>query len=200
MKIIQITLLLLIASVAQSATVTLDFEEFTVAEYGTNPNLSAESAIFADNYALSYTNYTHGLTILNDISSYSSRPHDIGSNTAYAESLKIEAVNDSFNLLAFDIASVDVGTASRFYVRGYRDGVIVASNYLYFWNNKVTTYGDSELSDFTDLSSVVFTTANIPIQIDNIVVRNTPLPATAWLFGSALLGLVGFKFRKFSNS
>ena len=85
-------------------------------------------------------------------------------------------------------------------MRGYRDGVIVASNYLYFWNNKVTTYGDSELSDFTDLSSVVFTTANIPIQIDNIVVRNTPLPATAWLFGSALLGLVGFKFRKFSNS
>lgn len=49
---------------------------------------------------------------------------------------------------------------------------------------------------FNNLSSVTWTQAEPSHQFDNIVVSAIPVPAAIWLFGSGLLGLIGFARRK----
>lgn len=67
-------------------------------------------------------------------------------------------------------------------------------------NPEVDTPDLTYIMDFQDVTWVTFTTdefanssAGSVMMLDNVRINEVPVPAAAWLFGSALMGLAGFK-------
>lgn len=91
---------------------------------------------------------------------------------------------DLFTLYSFDI--MGVYSSGEVLITGYRaDGETVTTTLNVESNNNMTYHTGSE---WTRLSRVEF--GNLEswgIAVDNLVVA--PIPATVWLFGSALVGL-----------
>jgi hypothetical protein len=63
-----------------------------------------------------------------------------------------------------------------------------------------STYSFVATANFTNLvfvlSNAMDWSVDSSLYIDNVTVSNTPIPAAAWLFGSALTGLVGVGKRR----
>ena len=109
--------------------------------------------------------------------------------------------------LEFNIGTGFSATSTGGYWETYRDLVLVGSGgfNVLDWEEEITFY---DSSGFDTLLIAMINTSDLPtaftnnnsIAIDHLVARTlspVPVPAAGWLFGTALIGLVGFgKHRK----
>jgi len=90
---------------------------------------------------------------------------------------------------AFDLLDLDLvlGASRWTYIYGYRDGQEVYGEYY-----QINGFRENRELNWLDLDKVVFykdSRAPNSFGIDNLSVNVVPIPAAAWLFGSALMGL-----------
>ena len=108
-----------------------------------------------------------------------------------------------FNLLSLDLGSGD----SNVFVNVTVSSVDGLGNVIAQVFNNLSSLSNFVLSGFNDVSIVTISALNVAgsestanLSIDNLNVASNistvPVPAAAWLFGSALLGFLGFSRRK----
>lgn len=113
----------------------------------------------------------------------------------------------------FSLISLDVGSVLRDYI-GPDESLVVTGNL--FGGGTVTQLLPLEVNlfptfsldpEFTNLSSVIFSASlqgnatifgldNINVEAGHEEIPPVPVPAAAWLFGTALVGLIGFGKRR----
>ena len=98
----------------------------------------------------------------------------------------------NFNLNSLDVGEGFDGSPASFVITGYlSDGGTLVSNVVDAgaFTNLVLGWSNLTKVEFQSVGS------NFGA-IDNINVNAVPIPAAAWLFGTALIGLVGFSKRR----
>ncbi|MEH6590520.1 MAG: VPLPA-CTERM sorting domain-containing protein [Halioglobus sp.] len=181
---------------AASATV-ITFDDVTT------PGLLPATSYSSDGYTLSafrgattaYLQANRGQTsTFNDGENYLSLDYN-------TEDVFLNIANDAGN--TFILESLDLGTVSQtahsqITLTGFLGGSQVATTGAFFVlygelsNNAVTPFDGVSLDRLE-----IELTGNKAISFDNIALTSAvPVPAAAWLFGSALLGLVGVKRKK----
>lgn len=198
-----ISIVLLVPISAQA--ITLDFDDAVIAGVELNPYISggftvqastlltATSTAFAVNSGRSST-FNNGLNYLSISGSLVDRP-------------KIEIKNIGGSL--FNLNSLQLGsTKDSSVVNAQITAVNNLGDVLSMFVNNLTALSNISLSGFTNLSSVLIIgsvtsitspTELVGLSIDNLdvtTVSTVPAPAAVWLFGSALLGFLGFSRRK----
>lgn len=109
------------------------------------------------------------------------------------KTITMESVSGAaFSLSSFD--SAGYYTLGGINLTGYlAEGGTVQTNLEYGGNWSTLDLDNT----WQNLLQVEFQAAGTPTVIDNIIASQVvPIPAAAWLFGSALLGLLGIKGRK----
>jgi hypothetical protein len=168
--------IMLLASAANAATVTLDFDEYENVQGYPDPEATSNGFLI-----------TGGLVAPSGFI--------VGGN--YYQTLsKIDG--GTFNMLSVDIAAgLDGAIEQEWTITGYfaGGGNVVVSDY-YPSDNWTTVNFDSTWADLEQVTFSVDVIAPSPYgnNIDNIVMTTAvPIPAAVWLFGSALAGLGWFR-------
>jgi hypothetical protein len=101
-----------------------------------------------------------------------------------------ELGNSPFDLVSLELAHEDLSVDMRFELTGFIAGGGTVSTVLTSTSQTLTQFGLG--AGWTNLDTLIIDPLdfNIAVAVDNIVLANTvPIPATVWLFGSALAGL-----------
>ena len=179
MRLIIIGVILLLASAANAATVVLDFEEFTPMTYpSTYPSLQSQG------FDLS-TEAGFGVHPDGDGGYNSQWLAYCGNCTTTLQS----QTGAAFSLESVDLFLPAVSVPADFQITGYYAGGGTIAVDLTLDQNVLSYEFDPAWSN---LDQVVFGTASGSLffhGVDNITVSAVPVPAAAWLFGSALAGL-----------
>jgi len=204
MKVVSV-LFLLTAFSANAATIT-----FEGVYPGTGPapcSYSAGRQVKEAGYRISELN--ENLFVCNSSGSMSGSYNTNGTDAFLAREFRLTNLSGTY----FSLRSVDLGErytylgggeATYVEIRGFRrDGSRISKT---IFLDGITATGansngfqSAELTGFNNLSSVTFRGSPAsPTRpgiffTDNIVVTTVPIPAAAWLFGSALLGLRWFR-------
>jgi hypothetical protein len=118
-------------------------------------------------------------------------------------------LSQSINASAGDTISFDYNFLAGDYLP-YNDFSVVVADSMHLISNVAavgnfgttgwSTYSFVATANFTNLifvlSNAMDWSVDSNLYIDNVTVSNTPIPAAAWLFGSALTGLVGVGKRR----
>ncbi len=187
-------LVLLTGGVSQAATVTIDFEGAalgTFADYG--EPIGTYSDIVVDGYRFTeFPNYANPRIVV-DTGGNQSMTVGGGYCGPYGqcESVYIfmsRVDGGAFSFLSADISescwttsgTCDTGVLATKFGGGSVSGSIGSGDWLNLESVTFYAAGDTDSPDGVHLYS---------ISVDNIVVQAVPIPATLWLFGSALAGL-----------
>jgi hypothetical protein len=183
--------LLSVSQIANSATITNGSFDSGLTGWGTAGNVTLDAG---------------GYAVLNTFSTVDTSAYG-GTNGS--------TLSQTVNALAGDVISFSYSFNTDDYLP-YNDFALVAGDAQYSVSD-VATVGDGDssgwqnfsftaLSDFSDLKFIVSnhtdTAFNSTLFIDNVSsgsVSAVPVPAAVWLFGSGVLGLLGFN-RKRSQS
>lgn len=191
-KYIALTAALLFSAIAPSAfSVTIGFENSTPVGVDTfNQSTYAESG------------YTFNLGLLNGFISPSSPDASLYGPASNSEFLSICGCSGTvasiqrtdgqlFSLDSIDIGNGSLGNAPISIVGTRGDLTTFTYNYS-FTDSQWHTLSFLQSSDFSSLMSVAISGVSgggiSSIALDNINVSQVPVPATAWLFGSGLMG------------
>ena len=182
--------LLSVSQIANSATIANGNFDSGLAGWNTEGNVTVDS----------------GYAVLNTFN---------GIDTSVYGGTNGSILSQAVNALAGDVISFSYSFNTDDYLP-YNDFALVAGDAQYLVSD-VATVGDGDssgwqnfsftaLSDFSDLKFIVSnhtdTGFNSTLYIDNVSsgsVSSVPVPAAVWLFGSGLVGLLGFN-RKRSQS
>jgi hypothetical protein len=181
------TILFLLSGLASASTYTIDFES---APTGSSVSFNTQGFTFQQN--------TAGIGIVDAVNGFPSGNSfffcmDCENPTGFS----MERTDGSlFSLLAFDFGFYQQDPMPLAVTGTFADNSQVSTSF-----NNVTGLFDTLAlgSGWDNLASVSFavdTTNNYPFNVpafDNIVVSAVPVPAAAWLFGSALAGLGWFR-------
>jgi hypothetical protein len=178
--------LLSISQIANSATITNGNFDSGLAGWSTEGNVTLDAG---------------GYAVLSTIS---------GTDTSMYGGANGSILSQTVNAVAGDIISFSYSFNAGDYLN---DFALVAGDAEYLVSN-VATVGDfgssgwknftfTALNDFTDLKFIVSnfgdTLFDSSLYVDNIAsgpVSAVPLPAAVWLFGSGLVGLLGFNRKR----
>lgn len=150
--------------------------------------LAAPVTLTFDTDSIAPTYTEKGMTISatgdnTDVSVFSGIWGLYGSDTSNAPAYSLTA-GGLFNLVSVDILHSDEGDPIVF--NGYRNSVLVATETV-----TADDYGFLSFANFTGLDEVTVAVTGIFVDpdFDNLTYNAVPLPASAWLFGSGLLGM-----------
>lgn len=150
--------------------------------------LAAPVTLTFDNDSTAPTYTEKGMTITatgdnTDVSVFSGIWGLYGSDSSNAPAYRL-TTGGIFNLLSVDILHSDKGDPIVF--NGYRNSVLVATETV-----TADDYGFLGFTNFTGLDEVTVAVTGIFVDpdFDNLAYSAVPVPASAWLFGSGLLGL-----------
>ena len=180
MRSMIVIILLLGATTASAATITIDFNELA----------AVYPASTIDTKGYRFTAGSEGLGV-----GFNWGPGGTGAMAMSGDGNTMELIyGGTFSLESFDMRTFS-GFNENIVITGFFESGGEISTSLTITGSYAPDYLFSDA--WQDLASVQFDTTGV-LYIDNIVtVANVvPVPAAAWLFGSALLGLVGLRRRK----
>lgn len=186
MKKYILTICALIASIAFSTSTYATTLDFTSGTYGTTANPQFVTSYTQDGYLLApqAAGNHMDLGLIGDLAF-----HNGDQNTAQDNNIILTFGSGAFNLTSIDIAGFGYG--------GTQLDLFGSNGAM----QSITTTGMIALSAFSNVTSVMFSMLEAPttyagVGFNGMEVSAVPVPAAAWLFGSALLGFFGFSRKK----
>jgi len=186
MRSILITILLLFSATANSATITIDFESLEHSDpYITIDSYSEDGFLFTVQNSLLGVRGTTDAWYAGSTALYNGFG---GKETVFTKG------GEAFDLLSIDVSEIEIplGSSTVTFTRdGGHSQTFVTDGPFGF----ETFLFDSRFLGATSVSWVSEFGTPIP-QVDNIIINTVPIPATTWLFGSALAGLGWIRRRR----
>jgi hypothetical protein len=198
MRSIQLMMLLLVSVSANAAQISMDFEEFSGETFDfPNPlyskgyviEQSVPSINWPDGYPGSVGEPIYGVPLQGGGGNVFNYCADAFCHGDVPPLFTMSRVNDNpFNLFSVDFAA---NSAGQLQVTGYYAGGGSISTAIFTdgtsWQTQAFGAGWSNLDRVEFLTPLI--AGGGTAALDNIAVSAVPVPAAAWLFGSALAGL-----------